>query len=176
MRKLSLDYLAGEKKELSGLLILLCGLSLAAFTLWEYQELKHTSAKLEAGIAKGQRVLGRNGSKLRNVSDSQVQRSDEIVAANFVISRLGLPWDSLLGAFEQASSDKIALLGIEPDTTKRVVRVTAESRNAKDMLEYLKRLQRATFLDEIVLQRHEFQILDPERPLRFVVTGIWRSQ
>jgi hypothetical protein len=44
------------------------------------------------------------------------------------------------------------------------------------MLNYIKRLQQAALLDDVLLQKHELQARDPERPLRFTVTSAWKDR
>ena len=91
---------------------------------------------------------------------------------------LATPWTLLLAELEQASKDshgQVALLGVEPDHTKHSVRVTAEARTLEMALNYVQRLQSSRSLEYPMLDRHEIRADDPQRPVRFELTGQWKD-
>lgn len=175
MRAINIDFQAVSAKPWTGLAILTCGVALIAITLLLYQSSALEASVLEARIATAKNAFSQNSQRNQSAPKESAQRKEEIAIANGLIHQLTLPWEALFNSFELATSKEIALLSIEPDTKKRIVRVTAEARTANDMLDYIKRLQKSPMLDDVVLQRHELQTRDPERPLRFIVTSVWKD-
>jgi hypothetical protein len=95
--------------------------------------------------------------------------------ANGVARELARRWDSVFAAIEAARDPEVALLAIEPDASKGIVRLTAESKNKNAMLRYLTRLQDQQPLQRVLLENHEVRTEEPERPVRFVVSGQWED-
>jgi Tfp pilus assembly protein PilN len=93
-----------------------------------------------------------------------------------VLSQLETPWGSIFQAVESASSKQIALLGLQPDTQQRLLRIVAEARSQDDMLEYVKRLGDSSGLSDVHLVNHQIQTQDPNRPLRFTVQATFIIQ
>ena len=91
---------------------------------------------------------------------------------------LAVPWTLLLSELEAASRDeasKVALLQVEPDAAKHLVRITAEARTLPDALAYLSRLQKSSVLRYPMLESHERKKDDPEHPVRVKLAAEWRS-
>lgn len=89
-----------------------------------------------------------------------------------------MPWTGLLKELEGASHDTasdIALLSVEPDESKHMVRVTGESRDLPRVLAYVGRLQTSALLRYPMLETHEVRSDDPQRPVRFAVSAEWRQ-
>jgi hypothetical protein len=95
-----------------------------------------------------------------------------------VEQELGVPWTRLLAELEAASRDvggTVALLDVEPDPGKRLVRITAEVRSLDDALDYLERLQESSVLRYPMLESHEVRKGDLDRALRIRVSAEWRT-
>lgn len=86
---------------------------------------------------------------------------------------LQTPWSDLLAALESAPSESVALLSIEPSVQKRTVRLTAEARNLRAMLQYIAALQKDVRLSQAVLVSHQVQLQSPGTPVRFQVQASW---
>ena len=97
----------------------------------------------------------------------------EAVAVNAAIAQLNLPWRALHDAVRAATPPNVALLALEPDARKRVLRITAEARNSDDMLAYVAALGREDWFGSVTLVRHEVLEQDPNRPLRFQLDAGW---
>jgi hypothetical protein len=90
---------------------------------------------------------------------------------------LSIPWTRLLAELESASHDmgsQVALLQVEPDADKRLLRITAEVRSLPDALQYLQRLQKSPMLRYPMLESHERRKDDPEHPIRIKLAAEWR--
>jgi Tfp pilus assembly protein PilN len=97
-------------------------------------------------------------------------------AVRQVAQTLTTPWADLLESLEAAPNQSVALLAVEPSVAKRSIRLTAEARNAADMLEYLGALQRDARLSSAVLVAHEVQAKSPGSPLRFQIQAAWGAR
>ncbi len=105
-------------------------------------------------------------------ADAQ-QAGVEIKAANEVIMQLTLPWNELFNALEETNTSDIALLGIEPDSRKRVVRLSGEAKNAAALLEYIRLLQANKAMSSVYLRQQQVQEQNPEKPIRFTLDASW---
>lgn len=94
-------------------------------------------------------------------------------AVNAAIAQLNLPWRDILGAIESATPSTVALLALDPDAGRHVIKGLAEARNSDGMIDYLQQLKRQPFLDDVVLLKHETNEQDPNRPLRFQFEAHW---
>ncbi len=96
-------------------------------------------------------------------------------AARKVAQNLMTPWAQLLASLETAPTRTIALISVEPSVSQRTLHLTAEARNAGDMLDYLAALQHDARLSEAVLLSHEVQ-KSPGAPVRFRIEATWGSE
>lgn len=97
-------------------------------------------------------------------------------AVNQAVQQLNLPWRDLLSSMEQVTTKDIALLTLEPDAKSHILRVQAESKSSKEMADYLKKLRHVGLFDSVVLNRHEINEQDPNRPLRFQFEAHWQVE
>ena len=98
----------------------------------------------------------------------------QAAAVNAAILQLNLPWRDLQDALASATPPDIALLALEPDARKRVLKITAETKSSDAMIAYIAQLkQQDLFAGRARLLRHEINELDPNRPLRFQVEASW---
>jgi Tfp pilus assembly protein PilN len=160
--RVELDYLAPPQRLLwPGLLVLALSLALGAFLLVRYRDARQDIARLEAesGLVLPER---------RPVRAVPKERLDaEAKAAEAVVRQLAVPWGALVAALEQASMRDVALLQLQPDADQRRLRLTAEARDRDAMFTYLRRLEAAPALAEVVLISHQVQLEDPQRPIQF---------
>lgn len=98
---------------------------------------------------------------------------EEVAAVSETVNRLGMPWDKLFGALEDAASDQVALLGIEPDPRAGTVMISGDSKDYLAALTYVLNLSRAEALSRVQLVRHETKENDPHGPVRFTVSAAW---
>lgn len=175
MKRLDLDYHASRRLSRSGLLLLAAAIVAGAASFSQFERLRQEHAAVDAELALAQSRLERRTSAPRSRADG-ARFAEEAAAANAVIRRINFPWNEVFGAFEAVASDEVALIGIEPDAAKGLVTVTAESRTPRGMLQYVKRLQRTVVLEQVVLQKHELQAEDPQRPVRFNVVAKWKER
>lgn len=97
----------------------------------------------------------------------------QVLAINGTIGQLNTPWPALLDAFESVASAEVALLQIEPDKHRRLVRGVAEARDHQGMLDYLAALGSAAPFARALVSKQEINDRDPNRPLRFTFEAMF---
>lgn len=164
-----LDFAATESgASWSGLLVLVLGLAAAGLIVGDYQRLLASAERIEA-------ELGRLSAPRRSGEPARDARKqgEAVARSNEVAHELSRRWDRVFLALESAKAPDVALLAIEPDPRKGVLRVTAEAKGKNAMLDYVGRLQAAQSLQRVMLESHEVLSQVPEKPVRFVVTASW---
>ena len=92
---------------------------------------------------------------------------------NAKVAQLNLPWKELFQALEAATPNNVALLELTPDARKHIVTGVAEAAASDDMLGYMSRLGGQPFFSSVMLSRHETNLTDSNKPLRFHFTAQW---
>jgi hypothetical protein len=114
------------------------------------------------------RINGRHHSHAGETIDARAAK-----AASKVARDLEVPWADMLGALEAIQVKDVALLGVEPSSTRHTIRITAEAKSLPPMLDYLEALRGDTF-SQVVLTSHQDEPQTPGNPIRFVVQAQWR--
>lgn len=96
-------------------------------------------------------------------------------AVNAAVSQLNLPWRDLMNALESGTPKTIALLSIEPDARKQMLKGVAEAKDSEAMLDFISQLKQQDFFDQVWLSKHETVEQDPNRPLRFQFEAHWEG-
>ena len=178
MRALNLDYCAAPRARSVGTMLLLIGVLLASVALFEYREVREELSMQEMQIAEIRQSAKRNATgERRDSSGGDVAAAaQELKTAHQALQRLAFRWEDLFGALESAPANGVALLAVEPDPEKGLVKITAEARSAEDMLEYVERLQKVDRLADVMLANHQLKTSEPLQPMRFVVVASWLRQ
>jgi Tfp pilus assembly protein PilN len=172
LKRMELDFTATDSAaSWSGVLALIAGVAVAGVIVADYQHLLARAARLEA-------ELGRLAAP-RRAAESAVRdarkHGEAVVRGNEVAHELSRRWDRVFLALESARTPNVALLAIEPDPRKGVLKITAEAKGKNAMLDYVDRLQSAQPLQRVMLESHEVQSQVAEKPVRFIVTAAWKS-
>ena len=174
MQALALDYQrkARAGKRL-GLLVLVLGI-ISAFSVGEaFLRVQRENEAVETALARAEK---KRVPVMRELSENDRTRfAEEIKLADSIAERLTLPWAELFEVLEASSSRNIALLALEPDVAKRILRITAEAANKTDMVEYVLRLNNDHRLLNVHLIDHQLQAQTPGEPVRFSVQASWAA-
>jgi hypothetical protein len=174
MRALRLDYSDTPRPRPLSTIVLVVGLTLVAFALLEYRAAREELATQETKTAEIRKSGKRSTSSTVRGNPKDVEASArEYKQAQLALQRLALRWNDLFTALESTRPTGVALLAIEPDLGKSIVKLTAEAKTAEDMLDYVERLQSAGGLADVVLTSHQIKPSDPLQPMRFVVLASW---
>lgn len=93
---------------------------------------------------------------------------------NLVIMQLNLPWSEFLSAIERNLSSNVALLGIDPNAERQIVRIEGEAKAAEDMIDFVEQIGRDQFFHGATLLRHQINESDRNLPYRFTMEVNWR--
>lgn len=166
---LQLDYVARPRRpRAAGVLLLLAALATAAALIERRREIDQAIALARPS---------EHPSALRPAAGgtSRDPKEQELRSAQLVVRQLALPWADMLMAIESAAGDDVAVLQVQPEARERVLRVTAEARDERAMLGYLRRLAESPVLVDAHLSSHQWITEDPRRPLQFTVLAQLRT-
>ncbi len=134
---------------------------------------------LDAGLAwhDARKAIDANQAALARLPAGAPQSAskEEVALARDTVARLAMPWDSLFGAIETAASDQVALLAVEPDPKAGKVTISGEGKDYLAALTYVLNLSRSDALSGVQLVRHEVKPEDPQRPVAFSISAVWRE-
>ena len=110
---------------------------------------------------------------LRNSHNKLIMSEAQKSSINSAIAQLNLPWRDLLDALESATPSNIALLSIEPESKKLIVKGMAEAKTSREMIDYIEMLKKQNFFRAVILIKHEINEQDSNRPYRFQFEAQW---
>ncbi|MBI5751140.1 MAG: PilN domain-containing protein [Hydrogenophilales bacterium] len=173
MRALTLDFLRTPRRTLwVGILLLIVG----ALVLGQVANHERALAgQIELADARLEMLAKGNQAKPTNPADAEA-RQQEIRRANEILQQLALPWRALFKVIEASNDKEIALLAIQPDAGKRVLRLAGEAKNFDALLAYIARLEQSPMLSQVYLSSHELRLQDAEKPVRFALVAHWAVQ
>lgn len=169
---LHIDFAPGARRvSWTGRGLLAAGAALLALGLAQGGRLLEQRAQAQAAFAdvQARRTGGTAASPAQRPDARQVAL---IRATRQVAGDLTTPWSRLLASLGSTGKE-VALLSVEPSVAKRSVRLTAEARDATEMLAYLAALQHDARLSYVVLLSHQVQLQAPGTPIRFQVQAQW---
>ena len=165
MNRLELNFVGrGKASPWPARLLLAAALAFCVDVAMSYHD---ALASLQANEAKLASAQARPSARAKPVSP------EEVAAVRETVERLAMPWGTLFGALEAAASDRVALLGIEPDPKAGTVVISGDSKDYLAALTYVLNLSRAEALSRVQLLRHESKSNDPRAPVSFAVSAAW---
>jgi Tfp pilus assembly protein PilN len=162
MQRLDIDFCTRRSSPWAARVLLALAAAFALDVAVSYQQLKAAVAHKQALIAKAVPAQGR-----------QKADPEELAAARETLARLATPWGSLFGALEQASSEEVALLAIEPDPRAGTVTISGDGKDYLAALTYVLNLGRAESLSRVQLMRHEAK--GQQGNVAFAVSAAWKE-
>ncbi len=159
--RVELDYVAAPRhRRAAGLIVLAISLGAGGWLLERHREVRLELDRIEASrslLPRERRTAPRKSAE------------EEIKGAEAVLRQLSLPWAAMIHAVEGAAVPEVAVLQMQPEARQRQLRLTAEARNERAMLEYLGRMSVAEALADVHLASHQVMVEDPRRPIQFTV-------
>jgi hypothetical protein len=156
-------------------LAIAAGIALGAWSALRAQELLDRIAVEGAAAHRAAASLNRRV-HAKPVTEKIAIGETEADAVNTAVAQLNIPWRDLFDAVESATPKEIALLSLDPDAGKHILRGTAEAKSGDDMVAYIEQLKKPGFFDVVVLTRHEVNEQDPNKPLRFQFEAHWQGE
>jgi len=168
MGALELDFVR-KRPSWTAWLMLAVGLALAGDAALRLAAAQEEVRQLERRLA-GPRVV--KAAPKEPMNDALRREFD---AARHVLQELTLPWEALFAAVEASIDKDTALLAIEPDAGKGVVRISGEARDYLAILGFMRRLEPAGALAGVHLLNHQIREDVAERPYQFTLAASWRT-
>lgn len=174
MRTLALDFVRRHRRSsLVGWVLLAAALAAAGHLGLRFHERQGELARLELRLERTQSRV-ESGTK---IDPKRAQAlAEEMRRAQAITRQIGLPWGDLFAAVEAAATPRVALLALQPDAGQSVVRITAESKEFADALEFVRRLAASRQLRDVHLASHQVQAQDAMRPIRFIIVASFAAK
>ncbi|MFN7085526.1 MAG: hypothetical protein ACK4N4_02725 [Burkholderiales bacterium] len=170
LKRLELDFIASRRRpRWPGYALLALSLLIAGNLVVRYRDAHRDLER----IATASDLLDIGRREPRPIP--REKRDEQLKNAEAVVRQLALPWATWIRTLEEAATQDVALLQLQPDAQQRLLRIAAEARHQEAMFEYLRRLANAKALSNVHLVSHQIQLDDPQRPLRFSVQASFRS-
>ncbi|MEI7917182.1 MAG: PilN domain-containing protein [Methylophilaceae bacterium] len=177
MRHLNLDYRQDHRLvRYSAYLMLFISLVLSIVLLMHYSHVSHENENLTALIEKIEGKALPNRTTSSGAELNLEQQKELIVFSNQIVNKLNLPWADLFDSLGKAHSDEVALLGIEPNIKKGVVKLNGEARNFKAMFDFMRDLNKKSGMTKVYLIEHKVNEQDPDRPIHFTLEASWTNK
>jgi Tfp pilus assembly protein PilN len=174
MRALRLDYCDGKRMlTITGWLAFAVSVVLAASLGVQQQQLNRDLAQQQLRIDRLENRIHQDaGGKSANLIAPE-RMVEAVKFSNTVIRQLNLPWDVLFAQLEKTDDQHVALLSLEPDAHRSVLKITGEARDYQGMLQFLRDLKSSGELSEVYLLEHKMDELNPEKPVHFELETKW---
>lgn len=138
-----------------------------------YRELSDQAAGWEMKAERLERAShqqgGHNGAEAADLAS-------EVKSANEVVRLLTLPWEGLFQAVESVSGRDVSLLGLEPNSEKKVVKISGEAKNMAALLDYIRQLEECGEFGTVFLLNHLVQQQVQDKPVRFALLAAWAGK
>jgi hypothetical protein len=169
-KRLELDFVAPPRRPLwLGLLLLAVALAIGGDLALRLRDARQELSHIETT----QSLVNTERAPIKAVP---VERLDEHVkASETIVRQLTLPWATLIETLENAGTQDVAVLQVQPDALLRQLRLTAEARNQGAMWQYVNKLAAAKTLEHVHLLNHQVQLEDPQKPLQFSLQATFRG-
>jgi Tfp pilus assembly protein PilN len=133
-----------------------------------YQTTQETRAlELEVQNAQSRIAEHINNQKAKQALSTDTDLSKEnLKALGSVIKQLNVPWQDIFKQLEKTMPPDIALLSIEPDAQRGLIRLQAEAESLDSLLRYASSLQNYSIFGRLYYSKHETNEQDPNKPVR----------
>ena len=177
MRRLNLDYRQDHRYSRYSAYALLALVALIAiFILVHYSSASSENAHLNTLIEKVEGVSQSNAPVGQQTQLNPEAQKELILFSNQVINKLNMPWGDLFLSLDKANVAEIALLGIEPNLKKGVIKLSGEAKNFKALFDYMRALNNKSGMAKVYLIEHKINDQDPDQPIHFTLEASWTSK
>lgn len=103
------------------------------------------------------------------------QLAQRLQSAHAIVERMSIPWVGLLGALEDAATDEVALLRVEPDVSHREVRLTVQTLKLSHAVSYAHKLMISGALTRVLIVSQRDMSADSSGTLQVILSGKWAA-
>lgn len=171
MRLLELDFRRPARRlRLAGWALAFAAAAVATDATRHYSALRNDVALKEAALSHGAML------RVTKPAGLPAPDVDEYAFARDTIRRIAAPWESFFEALEEAQTDRVTLLSIEPNVESGTVNLNGEARDYLAALTYLAHLSDQKRLGRVHFVQHELKRGSSRRPLAFTISASWKEQ
>lgn len=99
----------------------------------------------------------------------QLHTKEQLAEYNRVTRNLNTPWAAIFALLERRIPRDVALISIEPDAARRIVRLQAEARTLDDLIQCAESLRKDPSVARALPLQHDTNEQDPSRPVRLML-------
>jgi len=170
LRPLALDFVAKRRRApWVGVAALVASIGIAAAMVQRLGEIAAERTALQARLdllQAGARAVPPGATRAPG---------DEAKGVERITRQLALPWPQMIESIEAAAGRQVALLQVQPEPERGLLRVTAEAGTPQAMLEYVQRLGESRALVGAHLVSHQVRREGGARPIQFVAQAALRD-
>lgn len=168
MRRLELDFHHSPRPSPWGWALLLGSLIGVIVLLLAHRQISDETSRHRA-------ISERIEARLPGASLTTAAPADDatLAAARRVTEQQQQPWPELFAALEAADNKDVAVLTLDPEPARGLLKIQAEARHLGAMLAYHRRLEETGALRQVVLQTHDLEKETTEAPVRFQIVANW---
>ena len=157
--------------------ILFIGLLVLAGVLLQFQqiteEVNYWTNRVEHLEKQQQKKTAPRTRGTPRVKEFSQEIRKEIIQANAILDQINLPWEALFDSIENAATEEIALLSLQPTVSSRTLRISGEAKNMSELLDFVEALERELTLENVHLLNYKIKQDNPHRPIVFLLTAAW---
>lgn len=154
------------RERLASAVTLLIALSLLGGATWQHHVLVLEQERLIVAVEQARAPVTRPVPRpSRPITPAESFRQMDAATA-----RLNVPWSDVLDAIERSTTQRVALLTLEPDARTGSVALTAEARTLDDLLNYAEALGQDPAVASVRLGQHDQRAQEPGQPLRLTLS------
>ncbi len=158
-------------------LLLLLGLSIVAAVYLQFrhfaEETNFWSNRVERMERQQQQKTAPRARATSRIREFGQEIQKEIAQANAVLDQLNLPWEALFDSIEQAATEDIALLSLQPNVSNRTMRLSGEAKSMAELLDFVEALERELVFENVHLLNYKIKQENPHRPIIFLLNAVW---
>lgn len=157
--------------------VLLIGLLVLAGVLLQFrqitEEVNYWTNRVERLEKQQQQKTSPRTRGTPRVKEFSQEIRKEIIQANAILDQINLPWEALFDSIEQAATEEIALLSLQPTVPNRTLRISGEAKNMSELLDFVEALERELTFENVHLLNYKIKQDNPHRPIVFLLTAAW---
>lgn len=146
--------------------MIVVALSALGWVVWQGHVLEHQQERLQAALDRAQAPFSRPVQR----PSPPATPAETLRQMDAVTARLNGPWSDVLDAIERSTTQRVALLTLEPDARTDSVALTAEARSLDDLLNYAETLGQDAAVASVRMVQHDLRAEEPGQPVRMTLS------
>lgn len=174
MRRVQIDFLSPVRRNEPGQ-VLLISLLVVAFiaSAMYYRHILSETAALKARYRTENEAQSPARGAPAGTDKITVEMTRRWQSARAIVERLSIPWLGLFNALEEATTDEVTLLRVEPDPGHREVRITVQTPKLANAISYARHLMSSGALTSATIVSQRDMTSDRSGLIQVIVSAKW---